>query len=133
MLLDPLPISVIANQDIVSGDDGADLAVIDVSPEGVTRKAVYSSYGADIKFTCKHSISKENGAVPTSRTLVRIDVSKFDTTLKQVVTTSVYIVAALPQGGFSNAQNLAIVYGFLRSLKDLSTSGDLDRVLAGEG
>lgn len=79
MLTDPLPVKSISlgahsGITVLATDN---FAVTDVAPGKSTRKcpALDRLAGCSGQLTISHSVSKENGAVPTDRLLVRMDVS----------------------------------------------------------
>jgi len=105
MLIDPLP------KYGASGPDGA-FRLIDGPSNGRTVRradsALVDIVGAHTAtLTISHSVSKENGAVPTNRSAVRLEIKKVTSEGKSVIA-HVTVVAAFPAAEFTVAEMKAI-------------------------
>jgi hypothetical protein len=112
MLTDPLPIKIInpASHAAVTVLDTVSLALIDLAPGRSVRKvaggfaAPANLNGISTTLTISHSVSKENGSVPTDRTLVRLDYAGFKPSSDGPASLKgfAYIVIGSPRGAVDN-------------------------------
>jgi len=148
MLVDPLPVKL-ANFGAASALtilSTPSFAITDVAPGRTTRVGdiAYSGINSkNAKITISHSVSKENGAIATDRTLVRLDLSDLRSASGVAGTgrAYAYFVAGVPRGMLDN-QNVAfdalalvqMICGVIvvSPTAAASSLANLTRILAGE-
>jgi len=106
MLIDPLP-----KCDLATGEPSGAFRLLDLSPGRTVRKADSALIGVvgahTATLTISHSASKENGAVPTDRSAVRLQVQKTTAEGKSVIAHAT-LVLAYPSSNFTVAEMVAI-------------------------
>lgn len=107
MLIDPMP----KYDPAFTDDTNGFFRLLDLSPGRTVRRADSALAGIDgahtATLTISHSASKENGAVPTDRSAVRLEVKKTTVEGKSVIA-HVTLVAAFPAASFSASEMIAI-------------------------
>jgi len=110
MLVDPLPVKYLnlGSHTAITAGTGVSFALVDLAPGKTVRKAAstaISGINGPATLTISHSVSKENGVVPTDRLLVRIDVEGFHTENNEGLKAFAYLVVGAPRGAFDNGDN----------------------------
>jgi hypothetical protein len=137
----------------IAGTSLLNFATIDIAPGKSTRVVkdcgLSSDYVSPATLTISHTESKENGAVPTTRTLIRVDfeVQGFASgnPTGEKAKAAVYLVAVTPRlAGFGPDDMVGVVQDFFGSLcadqSDTAFSSaigqfggsDVSRILNGE-
>jgi len=110
MLVDPLPVKCLSlgAASAISVLSTESFALLDLAPGKSVRKAsAISPTGASgpATLTISHSVSKENGVIPTDRLLVRLDMDQLslDSDIPSGNTKAfAYIVIGTPRGAFDS-------------------------------
>lgn len=140
----PISTSVMDENNVQAhGEQAVALHVRDISDGGSKRRGTMPN-GNSIDMTISHSTSNENKPLTTDRSVIRLDVRRVNTLTGQVVTLSVYLVVALPQGGLFTTEDAAKLTKDLASFclfgpSDAAIHGysdqytdTIDRVIRGE-
>lgn len=146
MLSDPLPVkglSLSAHSAITSiGTDS--FATTDLSAGKTVRKTpAMFNFALPGQLTISHSVSKENGSVPTNRLLVRLDVSNLrsEPTVAGSLKAFAYLVVGAPQGALDGADQafdplvmLQVLLGAVAVSPTASSLSEVNisRMIAGE-
>nr|QDH88478.1 MAG: hypothetical protein H4Bulk46313_000003 [Leviviridae sp.] len=148
MLVDPLPVKSlsIGSHTAITVPVTDTFALVDLAPGKTVRKCPALSYNgvlAPAILTISHSVSKENGDVPTDRVLVRIDLSSLRTATGVAgnVKAYAYLVVGVPRGtldtgnyAFDPVALIQCLIGAVAVSPTAATLSELNlvRILAGE-
>jgi len=148
MLVDPLPVKSlsIGSHTAITVPVTDTFALVDLARGKTVRKGAALSYNgvlAPATLTISHTVSKENGAIPTDRTLVRIDLSSLRTAsgVNGNAKAYAYIVVGVPRGtldtgnyAFDPVALLQCLLGVVSVSPTAATLSEVNlvRILAGE-
>lgn len=146
MLVDPLPVKYpqlsAASALTITGTDS--YALVDLAPgKSVRRCAACVANACPSILTISHSVSKENGAVPTDRLLVRLDLEELTSVSGEAgnLKAFAYLVVGIPRGALGkdgNTFNKTVLVEMLLGAVAVSptaattSNANLDRMIAGE-
>jgi len=149
MLVDPLPVKSIdlTAHTAITAYETTSFALVDLAPGKTVRKGSFTSAGVKSPaiLTISHSVSKENGDVPTNRSLIRLDLTGLTAEAGVVgsLKAYAYIVIGAPVGAYDQTTSATLFspYSLVQALMGVfavsPTAATLDetnlkRVLAGE-
>lgn len=152
MLVDPLPVKTLnlSSASAITVVETNSFALVDLAPGKSVRRcaaiggAMAGMQNAAATLTIAHSQSKENGAVPTDRSLIRLDLDGLSksTAEKGGLKAFAYLVVGAPRGAMSVDGDdvflpLQLVYTLLGTFAVSTTAAtlsdaNLSRILAGE-
>jgi len=146
MLVDPLPVKSLslAAGTAITVLDTDSYALVDLAPGRTVRKcSALNSMESPGTLTIAHSVSKENGAVATDRSLIRLDISGLGPSAGVTgdMKAFAYLVIGVPRGAYDmgdTAFNTLLMVEkllgvFVVSPTTANLSGtNLARIIAGE-